>query len=81
MSYEKLFCFTYEKLKKLINLAESIGQNTKKDYSEKIINSIQDLDKLNAADLIETDANKNSQQLFSKKSPIHYNWLMPNGKD
>lgn len=75
MSYNKMLAFSLSDLKKLIDLVRKISHKSKEDFSEKIIENIQNLDTLNVNDFIKENK---PQNLYTKKSPVNYRWIIPN---
>ena len=74
MSYDKLMAFSMQDLIKLIQLAQKIGEKTKIDYSANLVEKIQDLNNLSVNDIIKEE---NVKEIFTKKSPVNYRWVIP----
>lgn len=75
MNFNKLIAFSFEDLKKIIQFSQEIGSKTSNDMSEKLIENINNLHNLKINDFI---GEPNKPVLYTKKSPIHYRWIIPN---
>ena len=75
MNFNKLIAFSFEDLKKIIQFSQEIGSKTSNDMSEKLIENINNLHNLKINDFV---GESNKQVLYTKKSPIHYPWIIPN---
>ena len=77
-----MYAFT-EDLKKLIKIALLVGNKTKEDLTNEIYYQLEQL-KSNKPDDMANNIIKNikvsdDKVLYTKKSPINYRWIIPDG--
>lgn len=74
MSFDKMLAFKFDDLKILVDFCQNLGRNSKNNHTEKIIEEIQNLKNFKIEDFIKKDI---KDKIFTKKSPIHYRWIIP----
>lgn len=74
MNIEKMIALTFEELKNLIRISQKLGRKSEKDFSDLIIQRIDELNSLSEKDFIKETEEK---KIYTKKSPVHYRWIIP----
>ena len=64
MNFEKMFCFTNENLKKLIDISQEIGRKSNENKTEDILQKIAEIESLKLDDFIKV-INKNTNSVLS----------------